>query len=379
MQRVLPLVLLAASVLALGACQAGAPAAAEPTASSSAAASAPPAAAPSAPTAGPTGVSVAPLAPPAHVRWGGQGVLTDSAAFVAEDRGYFQEEGLDFEYVNFSNASEVVPAAANNQLEGAAVAPNLATLNALGRGAGLKLVADRGVFRPGYGWVARVVRPDLVEIGRYRGPADLRGLNVAVTPPVGATSNAIAVDRMMEQAGLGPDDVTFTPLGFPDMTPALANRSIDAAFHSEPLMALAIRQGIAVKVLGSDEIYPDQQLGAVAYGEEFVRSQPEAARRFVVAYLRGVRDFVDAFGKNRGRDAVVASLIKHTSVKDPTTYDLMVPTGFNPDGYLNVDSMNADQEWFIREGKLAQRLDLAQFVDHQYVDYAIGRLGRYQQ
>ena len=65
-------------------------------------------------------------------------------------------------------------------------------------------------------------------------------------------------------------------------------------------------------------------------------------------------------------------------MSDPAAYDRMVPTGFNPDGYINVDSIAADQEFFISTGALPQRVDLATVIDQQYVDYAVGRLGRYQ-
>ena len=65
-------------------------------------------------------------------------------------RGYFREEGIDLDYVNFGSASEIVPAVATNQLEVGGISPNPATLNALSRGLGIKLVGDRGVFRPGF-------------------------------------------------------------------------------------------------------------------------------------------------------------------------------------------------------------------------------------
>jgi NitT/TauT family transport system substrate-binding protein len=320
----------------------------------------------------------APPSQPVKVRWGGQSVLTDSGAYIAADRGYFQEEGIDFEYVHFASASDIVPALANGQLEVGALAVNVAAFNALARGTGIRLVADRGIFRPGYGWIALVVRPDLIESGRFRGSADLRGLHMAVTPPLGATANAVALARLLEREGIAEEEVQFTALPFPDMNPALANRAIDAAFQSEPLLSTALQQGIAVRVVGSDEIYPNQQLGIVAYGAAFMREQPAAAQRFMVAYLRGLRDFVDAFSRGRDRAVVVQALIHHTPVKDPAAYDRMIPTGFNPDGYMNVESMAADQEWFVAQGRLPQRADLATVVDHQYVEYTLARLGRYQ-
>jgi len=370
MSRILPAALVAL-ILPLTACQ---PASTPSTAPAGQAA---PAAA-VASAASPVAAATSPAPATVDVRWGGQGVLTDSPVYVAMDRGYFGEEGIDLQYVNFSSASEIVPAVSNNQLEVGAISPNVATLNALARGIGVKLVADRGSMVPGYSWVALVVRPDLVESGRYHTPADLRGLRVAVTPPVGATANAVAVARLLDQQGIPPSAVDFVPLPFPEMNAALANGSLDAAFQAEPLLTLGVRQGVAVREVGSDEIYPYQQIGVVSYGEDFIQEQPDAARRFMVAYLRGARDFVDAFAKDRNRAEVVASLIKHTPVKDPAVYDEMAPTGFNPDGYIYVDSVAADQEWFLAQGKITQRVDLSTAIDNQYVDYALGRLGHYQ-
>ena len=210
--------------------------------------------------------TAAPAAEPLKVRWGGQRTLTDAAAFVALDRGYFREEGIDLDYVNFGSASEIVPAVATNQLEVGGISPNPATLNALSRGLGIKLVGDRGVFRPGFGWIAVIVRTDLVDGGRYRTPADLRGLNVAITPPLGATANTVAMSRLLEREGLAPGRGYLHTALVRRHEPALTNRSIDAAFQSEPLLSVALAQGIAVKSVSSDEMYPNQQLGTVSYG-----------------------------------------------------------------------------------------------------------------
>ena len=42
------------------------------------------------------------------------------------------------------------------------------------------------------------------------------------------------------------------------------------------------------------------------YSPLFIQQQPEAAQRLVYAYLRGIRDYNDAFTKNRDRAEVSA-------------------------------------------------------------------------
>src|SRR3954452_22974090 len=49
--------------------------------------------------------AVAPLAPPVHVKVGVVSSVSDSGIFLAQDRGYFQQEGLDVELVPFDSAT----------------------------------------------------------------------------------------------------------------------------------------------------------------------------------------------------------------------------------------------------------------------------------
>ena len=60
----------------------------------------------------PTAAAVAPTAAPPtaiHVRFATQNSASDAAAYVAYERGFFKQEGIDFEFVSFSNASEMIP------------------------------------------------------------------------------------------------------------------------------------------------------------------------------------------------------------------------------------------------------------------------------
>ena len=141
---------------------------------------------------------------------------------------------------------------------------------------------------------------------------------------------------------------------------------------------MAVAQGLAVLWKGFDEIMPYAPVISLAYSPLLIRDRPQLARDFMTAYLRGVRDYNDAFLKNINRADAVSVLIKHTPIKDPTLYDRMVLAGLNPDGYINLEGMRADQEWFLAREVLRERVDLDTLVDHQYVEYALGRLGRYQ-
>jgi hypothetical protein len=107
--------------------------------------------------------------------------------------------------------------------------------------------------------------------------------------------------------------------------------------------------------------------------------QPEAARRWMVAYLCGVRYFTDGFfrGDAAAREAAIQVLIKWTSIRDRALYDLISVVGLDPDGEVRVASMQADQEMFLELGQQDRAIDLTTAVDLQDVRYARQVLGPY--
>src|SRR4051812_31345588 len=188
--------LLVALILAVGcAAPASSPAApagaAAPAPASGAASRAAPAAAPSAAAAAPPA--------PVHIRVASQFASTDVGHFVAIDRGYYQQEGLDVELVNFSNASEMIPALATDQVEAGGIGGNPAMWNAVARGVRFKFVLDKSTTWPGTGNTALVVRKEVWDGGRGRRLDDLKGLRIAFTPPGKATTNAMPMDVGMQR------------------------------------------------------------------------------------------------------------------------------------------------------------------------------------
>ncbi|MBI2954510.1 MAG: hypothetical protein HYY30_09365 [Chloroflexi bacterium] len=109
-----------------------------------------------------------------------------------------------------------------------------------------------------------------------------------------------------------------------------------------------------------------------------MRDKPEAARGFIVGYIKGARDYNDAFGKNKGKAEVIKILTQATAIKDPTIWDKAISAGINPNGYLNAESLMNQVDWLLKNGQITMKPKPEDFIDNQYVDYAISVLGRYQ-
>src|SRR5262249_43167223 len=174
---------------------------------------------------------------------------------------------------------------------------------------------------------------------------------------------------------VGADSANWRLLSFADQIPALANGAIDVGFMTEPSVARAAQTGVGVRWKGMDEFFPNHQLTVVMYNPDFAREHPDAARRWLAAYLRGARDFTDAFKHGRDKAGVIRVLSGNTRIKEAALYDAMVPSGIDPDGALNQESMEYDEDWSPSRGYIREKIDPSRVVDLSYLDAALQQIG----
>jgi NitT/TauT family transport system substrate-binding protein len=296
--------------------------------------------------------------------------------YIGLDRGYYRELGLDLQVETIPDPNAISTLTGTNQLDVGGFGVNINPFQAAARGIGMKMVADKGSLRPGFGYAALLGRQDLMDSGQLRSPADIRGRTITKLAP--CDSSDPWFERLFQRGGFSRDDIEFTLMPFPDVTAALANKAVDLGWQIEPLVTLATERGIATRWIGAEEIYPNQQVAVIFYSPEFV-GRTDAAQRFMIAYVRSLRDYNDAFGKGRGRAEVAQILAKYTTVKDLALYDKMIPAGLDPDGRLNVEGMRDDLNVFVRLGCITPDLaDVGRVVDESFVNYAVSVLGPYQ-
>lgn len=248
----------------------------------------------------------------------------------------------------------------------------------MARGIDLRIVADKGTIRTGQSYEALIIRKDLVDSGRFKTLADLKGLRIGLAAR--GISPHIDLAMWAQRGGLSMNDLEIVVLAFPDMVPAMANKALDGALLIEPFRTQALEAGIGAFIESADKVYPEHQVAVVLYAPHMRREKVELGRRFMVAYLKGVRDFNDGFFKKQAgkRREVIAALAKHTPVKDLALYDKMVMPWLDPNGTVNRQSLRFDQEWYAQNGFVTTRVNLSLVVDDRFVLYALQRLGRYR-
>ena len=317
----------------------------------------------------------------ATVKVASAGIASDIGFFLAHKKGYFRAEGLNVELTQLANSPQMIGPLGRGQLDVGAGTVAVGLYNAVERDIALRAVADKGSMRPGYGFSGLLVRKDLVESGRYKSFKDLKGMKIAVG--TFGSANASAINEALKRGGLTWADASMVELAFPQHLPAHANKAIDASMTNEPTSTEAVKQGVAVRVAGNDEIYPNQQTAVVLYSELFMRQRPQQAHGFMRAYIKAVREYNDALqgGRLAGPNAeeVISILTEYTFIKDPNTHRQITPAAIDPDGRMSLAGLRNDLAFF-KQLKLLQdpAMTVERIVETSIVDKAVAELGPYR-
>jgi NitT/TauT family transport system substrate-binding protein len=305
---------------------------------------------------------------------------SDAPIYIADKKGFFAAEGLDVKVTNFRSASDMVAPLGAGQLDAGAGSAGAALYNAVARGIKIRIVADKASSPPGYGATKILVRKDLIESGRYKDPHDLKGLRFAMNAP--GVSNTSTLNTLLKSVGLAYSDVQTVDLPFPDHVVALKNRSVEASASVEPGPAIAVKNGDAVIIRSDDEILPNHQIAVLLYAEDFALKRRDQAIRFMRAYIRAVRFYNGALAGGHlagpNADEVIAILSEATPIKSRAIYQAITPTGMNPDGRVNAQSLAYDLAFYGEQGLIKGAINLDEVLDGSYVEAVLKELGPYR-
>jgi NitT/TauT family transport system substrate-binding protein len=286
--------------------------------------------------------------------------------FIAEEEGFFREQGLSVEGVPLKRSADALPAVMQGELDIAGDFLGAGYLNAMARGAPVRYVADKGYIAPtgccAHGLVVArgpAARGDVTHL------TGLRGRTISVNP---RSSSAYLLDRLLATAALTLDDVELVDIPLQSMEQAVG-RSIDAAFMMEPAISRVVQEGRGSVLATPMEASPDFQLAYILFGPNLLTKNPDAGRRFMVAYVKAVRQL------NLGKTARnVEILMKHTGQSRELLMQACWPS-FRDDGRINLQSIPDYQAWALERGLVDTLLTADEFWDGRFVEHANRVLG----
>ena len=316
-----------------------------------------------------------------EVRIGTPQTISDAPIFVAHHKGYLKDVGIKPVMTSMQTGAYMIAPLAAGQLDIGAGATSAGLFNSAGRGIQIKIVADKGSNLPGYEYVSLLIRKELVDSGKYKTLADLKGLRCA-EPGKGASTGS-TINQALVKGGLTYGDAVHVyNMGFPEMIAAMQNGAIDVAPSPEPFNTFGRERGIGVRV-SAEAFYPRQTVAVVLYGNDFIEKRRDVAERFMVAYLKAVRFYNGALkdGHFAGPNApeLIDILVEETRYKDKDLYAKIVPNGCDPDGRVDKPSLETDLT-FYRQNKFVDNdtVKVGDVLDESFLETALKTVRPYK-
>jgi NitT/TauT family transport system substrate-binding protein len=221
------------------------------------------------------------------------------AAWVAKEKGFFLEQGLEVSFIPIQNIS-LVPATLGKQIDiGMVTAPDLVKASA----GGLNVTAVSGGHFEIEGSTTNILiaRKD----SGVKSIKDIAGKTVG-TPTVGAILH-VALLYWMKKEGVDLNSIRAVEVPFPNMPDQMAAGRIDVAVAAQPFADRMIAQGnlalgnqlleVASPVLAtlwiSDRTWAEQNgpiiakwTAAMRQAKDFIASNPGAAREVLAQYTK---------------------------------------------------------------------------------------------
>jgi NitT/TauT family transport system substrate-binding protein len=270
---------------------------------------------------------------------------------------------------------------ASGELDVGSGAVSAGHYNANERQIPLKFVADKARNAPDLSFQSIVVRSALMESGKFKSFADLKGLTFAIPAPASVGEQSI-LNEALQRGGLGWNDCERAFLGINEQVAAFRNGGLDASVTSEPLISIMAKQGLTQRFATVGSFYPNQQAAVVCYGAQFATKRPDVGRRFMKAYLQGVRDYNDALANGRiagpNADEIVDCIARYSVTKDRDLIKSVIPAALHPDGELNVEGLAKDLAFVKSLGLVKGGLSVADVVDMSFAKAAVAELGPYR-
>ena len=206
---------------------------------------------------------------------------------LAQDNGYFAEEGLNVSFDIGNGSVEVIPRVATGAYQ-----MGFGDINSL-----IKFL-DEDASQPIEAVMMVYDKPVFSVIGRKSqgitdDPKSLEGKKLGAPPPVGAVAQRAA---FVEAAGLDTSGITLESIGFPVREPMLASGDVDGVFGFAFSVILNLKANGVPDEDISTSLFADHGLNlygnAVMVNEAFAEENPEAVKGVLRALAKGFADAV---------------------------------------------------------------------------------------
>lgn len=274
--------------------------------------------------------------------------------YVAQEAGYFEQEGVEIELIPVSSALERDQLLLTEEID--------LMLNDL---------ISTGIFNQDETRVVIVAlaRRAYEEAPQFRIlaaprsnitiPSDLVGKEIAISE--NSVIHYIA-QRMLEHAGLSADDVTWWPEpNIPVRYQLLMEGQLQVVVLPDPLAQAAIEGGAILVEDDSALVDTDFSQSVLSFRREIVEEQPDKVEAFLRAWMRAAEDI------NADPEAYRDLWIENTNVPDSVAESYQLPP-FPTYDITQPEAWEDTIDWLIEQEIIEDRVSYEDTVDPSFIE-----------
>jgi NitT/TauT family transport system substrate-binding protein len=298
---------------------------------------------------------------------------SNAAELMALKHGYFKEAGIKLEWDDIDSTANVIALLAQNKYQIVAGGISAGIFNALEKNLPITILSDRVSTPIGHNLM---LRPDLKDT--VKSLKDLKGKVIASNGP--GSVSTYEVGKMLEREGLKLTDVELKIFPFTQMGLALRNKAADAALLIPPFTWNVEAQGLGLPFADVDKLVEPQPMtiAVIMANTDWAKANSDLLRRYMTAWLRGVREYCQAYHGAANREEIIKELVDTKTAPNRDLLEKFPWPARSPDGKINLASMNDIGKWYVANKMTTTEFPAAKVIDSSYIDYAVGKLGPFK-
>jgi NitT/TauT family transport system substrate-binding protein len=306
---------------------------------------------------------------------GGKSLFYYLPLTIAERKGYFKDEGLDAQIVDFPGGAKALQAMMGGSADVVSGAYEH-TINMQAKGQSIVAIALEGRYN------GIVLALNKAKVASYKSPRDLKGMKFGVTAP--GSSTHMAIQNVLAKNGLKPDDVAAVGVGAgAGAVAAMKRGELDGISNLDPVITKLESDGDIRIIIdtrtakGMQEVYGGAYHAGCIYAPvEWVKKNPHTAQAVVNAIVRA-----DLWLKSASADEVVKTVPPEYYAGDAALYKAALQKnqeGFSPDGRFSMaGAQNVYNVLHAFEPDVQRaKIDLAKTFDNSFVERAVKKYGK---
>ena len=177
---------------------------------------------------------------------------------------------------------------------------------------------------------------------------------------------------MLEREGLTLTDVDLKIFPFTQMGIAFKNKAIDAALLIPPFVWQLEEQGLAIPFANVDELVQPQPMtiAVIMANTDWVKANPDLVQRYMTAWLRGAREYCQAYHGASNRQEIIDELVSSKTEPRRELLEKYPWPARSPNGKINVASMLDINAWYV-----TNKMSTQKFPAERVVEFELHRRG----